>query len=204
MTAGQPKSKRFDSFETKVLNTIKRRNLIKKGDRILIAFSGGPDSTALSVVLRALSHELDLSLVMAHINHGLHDLADVHQEHSRMIAEKLGVEFVSETIDVRSRALNHDLSIEHAARLSRYEALDLLANMKSCDIIATGHTATDRVETVLLNLVRGTGPYGLVGVPPRRDRIIRPLIDVDRVDIESYLKRCNICLLYTSPSPRDS
>jgi len=179
--------KRLHRFEANVLRTVRERDLIQPGRKVLAAVSGGPDSVALLRSLLAVSPELDATVACCHVHHGLHPDADAHSEFVRGACDGLGVEFHLRHVDVRGRAQRECLSIEHAARLERYGALEAVAEHCGADLTATGHTATDRAETVLLNLFRGTGPDGLCGVPPKRGRIVRPLIDATRAEVTRYL-----------------
>jgi len=179
--------KRLHRFEANVLRTVRERGLIAPGQSVLAAVSGGPDSIALLRCLLAVSPELGTTVGCCHVHHGLHADADAHAEFVRGACAGLGVDFHLCRVDVRGRVERDGLSPEHAARLERYSALEAAAERESADLIATGHTATDRAETVLLNLFRGTGPDGLCGVPPRRGRIVRPLIDATRTEVTRYL-----------------
>lgn len=185
-------SKRLNRFECHVLDTVRRRRLLERRDSVLVAFSGGPDSTALLRVLVALRPEMDLRLHAAHVVHGVHGEARAHAEHCARVAGVFGVPFSTEAVDARGRATSEGVSLEHGARLARYEVLESLADARGSQWIATGHSADDRAESVLVNLIRGTGPRGLCGVPPQRGRIIRPLIDVTRAEIVRYLRHCGL------------
>lgn len=179
--------KRLRPFEQQVLGTIRRRGLLDRGDRVLAAVSGGSDSVAMLCALLALRPELNLEVACGHVSHGLHDEAEAHCRFVERLAGELGVRFACETADVRSRMAAEGLSLEHAARDERYAALESLAEGLGCGPIATGHTTDDQAETVLLNLLRGTGARGLRGIPARRGRIVRPLLDVRRDEARAYL-----------------
>lgn len=175
-------------FETRVLGCIRARALLDGAQCLLAATSGGADSVALLRTMVALRVELSIEVVCAHVEHGLHSECAAHSEFVRSLAGELGVPSTVRSVDVLGRARTDGLSIEHAARVERYLALEAMAAEVGAERIATGHTATDRAETVLVNLMRGTGPEGLQGVPPRRGRIIRPLIEVSRADVLAYLR----------------
>ncbi|MFH1092505.1 MAG: tRNA lysidine(34) synthetase TilS [Pseudomonadota bacterium] len=155
----------------------------------MAAFSGGPDSTALLYLCRGLKDEIS-RIYAAHLDHGLRgprghqDLAAAQTE-----AEKLGLPFYSEFADCRHLAKETSRSIEEAAREARYAFLERVRVKTGADFIVTGHTADDNAEAVLINLLRGAGPQGLAGIPPRRQAVIRPLLGFWRRDLTDYLTR---------------
>ncbi len=161
--------------------------MISPGDRVLVAISGGSDSTALLHVLARLSPRLRCRLRACHIHHGLRGGdADADAEAAAALAASLRVPFTEHRADVRARARARRMSIEAAARAVRYELLESTARRFRADRIATGHTADDQAETVLLNMLRGAGLQGLGGIPPVRGNIIRPLLDVTRAQAQEY------------------
>jgi tRNA(Ile)-lysidine synthase len=136
----------------------------------------------------AIRPEMDLALACGHVDHQLHAESARHAEFVEALCGRAGLAFLSRKANVRKRARADGVSLELAARLERYEALEAMAAGCAATRIATAHTATDRAETVLINLLRGTGPEGLVGVPPARGSVIRPLIDRSRTEVETYLR----------------
>lgn len=172
-----------------ILYTIRVYWMINPGDKVVVAVSGGPDSVALLHVLWSVRDELGITLHVAHLNHSFRgEASDQDAEYVRGLAESLGVPSTIEKVDVPQIQRTLRLSPEEAARLVRYEFLDRVADDVGASKIALGHTADDQVETVLMCILRGTGIDGLRGMPPVRDQIIRPLIEVRRAEIEGYLR----------------
>lgn len=178
-----------DRFCRNVNRTILAHDMIRTGDAVLVAFSGGPDSMALVRVMMALAPGLNLRIGLAHLNHGLrgedagHDQAFVQQ-----FADAHGLPCFCETGDVSALARNRKLSLEDAGRRARYDFFYRAADRHGYTCIATGHTRDDNAEQVLMALLRGSGTAGLAGIPARRDdRIIRPLIDRSRKEIMAFL-----------------
>ena len=172
----------------RVLGTIRRHALMRRGDRVLVALSGGPDSVALLRVLRELESAGELSVAgIAHLNHGLRDAANDDEQFCRALAAELELAFRSDLVDVRARAERLGTSLEDAGRRARYELFDRVATELGADVIATGHTRDDQAETFLLRLLRGAGPRGLAGIHPRAGRVVRPLLDVGREELREYL-----------------
>jgi tRNA(Ile)-lysidine synthase len=176
-------------FIEKLKGTIRRFDLLKKGDRILVALSGGPDSVALLHALLAIRHELCLKLSVAHLNHKLRGSeSDEDERFAKKLASRLKLRFFSKRVDVKREAKKRKASIEEAARDVRYRYLQKLALQIRADKIAVGHHADDQAETFLMRLLRGAGGAGLSGIPPKRGKIIRPLIQIRREEIETFLK----------------
>ena len=148
--------------------------------RILVGFSGGPDSTALLLLLR----EGGCDLVAAHYDHALRPESAADAAWVRDVCDRVGIPLVSER---RAAPLRRG-SLEAAARAVRYDFLERAATGHRCDLIALAHTADDQAETVVMNLIRGAGPAGLRGMPARRGRVIRPLLSVTRSQILAWLK----------------
>ena len=169
--------------------------MISRGDRVVVAVSGGPDSVCLLHLLLQISQELALKLFVAHLNHMLREEAIEEENFVRELAEKYSLPFYSERIEV-AKKLRKGETLEEGARRIRYDFLRRAGERFSANKIALGHNADDLVETILLNLIRGTGIRGLRGIPPVRMEgamaFIRPLIEIWREEITEYLKERNI------------
>ncbi len=182
-----PKSVRI--FERSVLRTLTKHTMLDPGDTVLVAVSGGADSTALLLCLHRLAPGLGITLAAAHLNHGLRDgEADADEAFVRRLCLNLGIRFVSGQADVRRLAREGKRNLEDAARLARYEFLRQTATRLGCRKIAVGHTLNDQAESVLLRFLRGSGEEGLSGIHPVLDNlVIRPLLERPRDDIQEYL-----------------
>lgn len=181
-----------DGLINKVKGTIDRYNMLKKGDIVLVAVSGGPDSVCLLEVLNYLKDEYRLSLHVAHLNHKFRKDAEKEAEFVRKLAEEKGIASTIEAIDVKSYCIKKGLSKQEGAREVRYDFLKKTADKIGATRIATGHTADDQAETFLMRLIRGSGSSGLSAIPPVRGRIIRPLIEIKKSEALGFLKENNI------------
>jgi tRNA(Ile)-lysidine synthase len=152
--------------------------------RVLAAVSGGADSMAL---LLTLLDACPGGVRAAHFNHRLRDTADRDEVFVQAFCQSRGVPFFRGEADVKAEAQARRISVETAARELRYAFLRKTAREQGCGRIATGHTADDNAETVLLNVIRGAGLRGLGGIPPEREEFIRPLLGLTRRDVELFL-----------------
>jgi tRNA(Ile)-lysidine synthase len=185
----------------RVLAALSQDALLRPGDRVLVALSGGSDSVALFMLLRELAAAGACEIAgAAHLNHGLREHAGEDEAFCRALAETAGVAFRSECVDVGTLARERGLSIEDAGRQARYAFFERAAGELGADLVATGHTRDDQAETFLLRLIRGAGPRGLGGIHPkvslpaeapaaRRSgrHTIRPLLDIGRDELREYL-----------------
>lgn len=177
-----------------IQHTIETHRMLRRGDHVLLAVSGGADSVALAYALHALIRRYRLTLTLAHLNHGLRGRAAA--EDARFVSElawRLGLPCLQGRIDVSRHARDTRVSIEMAARELRYGFFVRTARETGASCIATAHTADDQAETILLKLARGAGPQGLSGIPYvtqfRGLRVIRPLRDVTHRDAARFLER---------------
>lgn len=165
--------------------------MIERGDRLIVAVSGGADSVALLRALVILSSEYRLHLTTAHLNHGLRGQeSDNEEEFVRGLCTGMGVHCICKKIDAAAVRRGKGRSLEEVCRDERYQFLKETAQVCSAGKIATGHHRDDQAETVLMNLIRGSGLEGLKGIDPiRDDRIIRPLLHVTKEEIITFLNR---------------
>jgi tRNA(Ile)-lysidine synthase len=182
-----------DALAVQVRETIRRYRMLAGGERIVAAVSGGPDSMALLSVLASLRGEFSLQLHVAHMNHMLRSGAGEDAASVARSAAGYGVPYHEASADIRAAAARERRSLEDAGRRARYAFFARVAREAGAQVIATGHTLDDQAETVLMRLLRGSGPRGLAGIPPARPhdglRVIRPLIETSRADITAYLAR---------------
>ncbi|MGV8059342.1 MAG: tRNA lysidine(34) synthetase TilS [Smithellaceae bacterium] len=176
----------------KVKQTIIKYGLLKQSERVIIGLSGGPDSTALAVILAQIAPSMGVQLIATHFNHGLRGRESNEDERSASrLAKQLGLSFVSRKMD--KTALPKGLSPEDFYRQKRYQFFNEMAKSNRACKIALGHNLQDQAETVLLHLLRGSGLEGLKGIMPLRDgKYIRPLIEVSREEIIAFLDKSGI------------
>lgn len=183
-----------------VLKANQTFSLFKKGDSVTVALSGGADSVALLHCLLSLKDELGINVFAAHLNHAIRgDEADRDQAFVENYCKKLGVTLFCEKLDVPKYSKDNHLSLELAARELRYDFLQRVASGK----IATAHTASDNLETLIFNLSRGTALKGLCGIPAVRDNIVRPIIFCTREDVENYCSKNGLSYVTDSTNLSD-
>ncbi len=174
-------------IEEKVLQAINAYDMLKAGDKVIVGLSGGADSVTLLYALKELEKELEISLYACHIDHNLRgEESDRDRLFAEKFCEKLSVPIRVFSVDVKGELKKHQ-SVEETARELRYKAFEEISLSLGAKL-ATAHNACDNSETVLLNILRGTGLKGLCGIPPKRDYLIRPLIFCTREEIEGYIK----------------
>lgn len=170
---------------SKVKETIKKFNMLQEGDRVAVGVSGGADSMALLNILLLLKNEYDIDIVVAHIEHGIRGEESLDDAlFVESYCKDNNIEFHKLSINAVEDAKKSNLGVEEYSRNRRYEFFSSLG----CDKIATAHNLTDNVETIVQRIARGTGLKGLCGIPPVRDNIIRPLINITSDEIRDYCK----------------
>ncbi len=178
----------------KVMGFIKENSMFHKGEKVIVAVSGGPDSICLLYILNDLKAELGIILLGAHVNHCLRgDESDKDEEYAKKTCEILGIDFYSKKVDIHKISEEKGMSCEMAGREVRYEFFDDLKTKLKADKIALAHNANDQAETILMRIMRGTGIDGMVGIRPVRDGMyVRPILHLSRKEIEEYCQVNNI------------
>lgn len=182
-------------LEEKVLNTIKKYELIENGNNIVIGVSGGPDSMALLNILISLKKDkkLNYEIVVAHINHQIRPEAEAETKYVEDFCKSKGVKCFIKREKVEQLAKKQKIGTEEAGRKLRYSFFEEVAKTVNASKIATAHNANDNAETVLMNLIRGSGTSGLKGIEAKREnKYIRPLIECTRKEIEKYCNENNL------------
>lgn len=172
----------------KIQNTIDKYKMLQSGDKVVVAVSGGPDSLVLLHVLYNLRQHYNIELLVAHYNHLLRQDARQDAAFVGALADKLKLPFYLGEGNVAQYAQENKLSIQVAARDLRYRFLDRIVTETMSQKLALAHQLDDQGETVVMHFLRGPSPRGLAGIPPVRGKIIRPLIEVSRREIEQYLE----------------
>ncbi|MBA4373878.1 MAG: tRNA lysidine(34) synthetase TilS [Thermodesulfovibrio sp.] len=173
--------------------TIRRHGMLQQGDIVLVGLSGGPDSVCLLHLLHRIQAQFGLQLHAVYVNHNLRP-EEIPAEISfcEKTCRELGVNFILKSVDVASHQKQQGLNRQEAGRELRYMAFEEAAAGIGASKIALAHNADDQAETIFMRLIRGSGPKGLGGIPPKRGRIIRPLIETERGLIEQFLENENI------------
>lgn len=184
-------------FKEEVLKTIKKYNLIQNGDKIIVGLSGGPDSISLINVLDEIRKDkttgLEFGIIAAHINHNIREEAKSDEDYVVKYCKEKNIEVYVLSIDINKKAKEEKKGTEETGRNARYEFFEQILIKTKANKIATAHTANDNAETVLMNIIRGSGTSGLKGIRPiRDDKFIRPLIETTREEIEEYCKKNNL------------
>lgn len=183
----------------KVAESIAKNNILREGDRVLCALSGGADSVALLVILKELSNKLGISLCAAHLNHGIRGKeADRDEKFCEKLCMELGIPFVSEKADVPAECKKSGEGLEECARRIRYAFLRKAEAELGCNKIATAHHADDNIETVLMHMIRGCSLRGLTGIEPVSYDLIRPLLSVRKHELVSFLLEKGIDYVFDS------
>lgn len=173
-------------MKDKVIETIKKYELIQAKDKIVLGVSGGPDSITMLDILRQIREEFDFEIVVAHINHMIRKEAIQDEEYVKKYCEKNNIKCFVKRIDVIDIANDKKIGTEEAGRLVRYEFFDEVLKQTGANKIAIAHNKNDKIETIIMHVLRGSGLLGLKGIEPIRGNIIRPLIECEREEIEKY------------------
>ena len=174
-------------MRNKVIETIKKYNLIQQGDKIVLGVSGGPDSISMLHILNEIKEDYKFDIYVAHINHMIRDEADSDEQYVKLYCEEKNIQFFSKRIDVQQFAHTNKIGTEEAGRKIRYDFFEEVLQIVNGNKIAIAHNKNDNTETIIMNLLRGSGLSGMKGIEPIRDnKYIRPLIECERQEIEQY------------------
>lgn len=181
-------------MEEKILKTIKKYNLIKDGDKIVVGVSGGPDSITLLDLLLKLKNQniIKFDIVVCHINHMIREEATSDEGYVKEYCNKHNIECFVKRTEVEEIAKQNKMGTEETGRKIRYDFFYEILEKTKSNKIATAHNANDNAETVLMNIIRGCGTSGLKGIEANNKQLIRPLIECSRTEIEEYCKQNNL------------
>lgn len=190
------KTKSDIAFLKGIKDTIRHYGMLEKGDKVLVAVSGGADSVCLFKALLSLKRDFGIEIVIANMDHCLRgEESEADSAFVKALAGKEGIDIFLRKVNVLSGG-KKGISTEEKARKKRYDFFQKAAAIKGCNVIATGHTMDDQAETVLMRVMQGSSLAGVTGIPPVREekvlKIVRPLIRTTRKDIEDFLKRGKI------------
>jgi len=189
----------------KIRHTVQKFEMLKWGDHVIAAVSGGPDSVALLQALVLLSPEYNLTLTVAHLNHGLRGAeSDAEEQLVRRLSRERVIPCTVKRVNLGARQGKEKRSLEDMGREERYIFFSNLAKEIGATRIALGHQREDQAETVLMHLIRGSGLEGLKGITPVREGIyIRPLLELSRRDILEFLRARDLPFLEDSSNSED-
>lgn len=175
-------------MEEKILKTIKEYNLIENGDKVIIGVSGGPDSITLLDVLLKIKNKniIDFEIIVCHVNHMIREEAISDEKYVKEYCIKNNIKCFVKRVEVEKLAKQEKCGTEETGRKIRYEFFYEILEKEKANKIATAHNSNDNAETVLMNIIRGCGTQGLKGIEPKRNKLIRPLIECERKEIEEY------------------
>ena len=174
-------------MKNKVLETISKYNLIEPGDKIVLGVSGGPDSISMLNILNEIKNEYGFEIYVAHINHMIREEAIEDENYVQKYCEQKNIQCFIKRIDVQQIAHEQKIGTEEAGRNIRYEFFEEVLHNVGANKIAIAHNKNDKIETIIMNLLRGSGLSGLKGIEAVRDnKFIRPLIECERKEIEQY------------------
>lgn len=179
-------------MEERIFNTIKKYNMIESGDKVICGVSGGPDSICMLEILKKIKDtgKINFEIIVCHVNHLIREEAIIDEEYVNRYCNNNNIKCFIKRIDVKQIANNNKQGIEEAGRNARYIFFDEILKIENANKIAIAHNKNDKAETIIMNILRGSGVAGLKGIEPiRNNKYIRPLIETDRKEIEEY---CNI------------
>ena len=180
-------------MKNKVLKTIQKYTLIENGDILVLGVSGGPYYITMLDILNEIKNDdkinLNFEIIVCHINHMIREEANEDEEYVKKYCNKKNIQFYSESIDVKKLANNNKTGVEETGRTVRYEFFNEICKKTNANKIAIAHNKNDKIETIIMNVIRGTGISGLKGIEAKRGKYIRPLIECERFEIENYCEQ---------------
>ena len=186
-------AKRLDKLEQNFLDTIKENNLINKGDVIVVGVSGGPDSITLLTCLNKFKDYFEIKIICAHINHLIRKDSTEDEQYVENMCKNMGIKCYVKRADVEKIAKEQKKGSEEVGRKIRYDFFDEVARKENANKIAIAHNMKDNAETMILNIIRGSGLTGLEGIQAEEyGKYIRPLINCTREEIEEYCEKNNL------------
>ena len=186
-------AQRLDSLEQKFLDTIKENNLIEEGDVIVVGVSGGPDSITLLTCLNKYKGQLKYSIIVAHVNHLIRKDSTEDEQFVENTCKKMNIKFYAKRVNVTQIAKDTKKGTEETGREIRYDFFNEILKKENANKIAIAHNMNDNAETMLINLIRGSGLNGLEGIQPQEyGKYIRPIINCSRKEIEEYCEKYNL------------
>lgn len=176
-------------LQEKVRKTITEYNLLEKNDSIVVGVSGGPDSMTLLTVLLELKELYNLKIYVAHINHMIRENAIKDEEYVKEFCNKNNIEVFIKKANIIEKSKQDKKGLEETGREVRYQFFEEVLEKTHSNKIAIAHNLNDKIETIIMNAIRGTGISGLKGIEAKRGKYIRPLIEIDRTEIEKYCEK---------------
>lgn len=177
-------------LEQKVYENIVKSHLIENGDKIVLGVSGGPDSICMLDILGKMAKKglLDFEIFVAHVNHGLRENAKLDEEFVKLFCKKMNIHCFVKHANIKEIAQSEKRGLEETGRKIRYDFFDEVEKKVGANKIAIAHNQNDLAETIIMNILRGTGIKGLIGIENKNGKYIRPLLEMQRFEIEEYLK----------------
>ena len=185
----------MDVLEEKVYNDIVEQKLITDGDKVVLGVSGGPDSLSMLNILNNIRKEkkIQFEIYVAHINHMIRNEANDEEEFVKNFSKRLDIPFFSKRVDIKNIAKEVKQGTEEAGRKARYDFFEEILSYTKSNKIAIAHNRNDKIETIIMNLLRGTGISGLEGIKPIvNNKYIRPILKIDRQEIEEYCQKMQL------------
>ncbi len=181
-------------LEQKIYEFIQKHQLIENGDKVVLGVSGGPDSICMLNILNQIKKQawIDFEMVVGHVNHGLRENAVGDEEFVKQFCEEREITYFIRKVNVKEIAQRQKRGLEETGRMVRYTFFDEILKKTMSNKIAIAHNCNDNAETILMNLFRGTGTKGLIGIETKNGKYIRPLLETKRADIEEYLRQNGI------------